>query len=72
MLTLITMALFITAVITGNTSLSYALMIWFLIVGLKSITYILRWNKKKNTRRKATTAHLAVCQAADEAERRVA
>ena len=72
MLTLTTAVLFIVAVISGSKILSYGLMIWFLFVGLNSIRYILRWNKKKNSRRKAFTAHLAACQAAEEAERRVA
>ena len=72
MLTLTTAALFIAAVISGNKILSYCLLIWFLIVGLNSIRYILRWNKKKNARRKAYTAHLAACKAAEKAERRAA
>ena len=72
MLTLTTAVLFIAAVISGSKILSYGLMIWFLIVGLSSIRYILRWNKKKNARRKAYTAALCTCQAAEKAERRVA
>ena len=63
---------FLSIVVSVDQLIGNGLMIWFLIVGLKSITYILKWNKKKNARRKAFTAHLTACQAADEAERRVA
>ena len=72
MMTLITLCVFIAAVITKNTVLSYGLMIWFLIVGLKSISYILLWNKKENAQRTALTTHLAESQAAEKIKRRTA